>query len=349
MGLGLALFLGSGAEASPAPLSPAGADARRPSVAVSTGVDIHVVWEQSGGIWHRWQRDGVWSDPQQIVPEGEDPVLAAGPGDIIYLAWSQVFGGNFEVFASRWDGSTWSPGQNVSSNGGGSATPALVVSPGGDVHLFWSDTTPGTATIYHAVSSDGLAWPSATPISAAQGLNPTAVFAPDGTLQLAWQHRAGFAAKNRIWTSTLQQSVWQAPVPLTDGSAHAISPRLASGPGQTLLTWQEGDGIRLAAWQDGSWQILRSETGRQPAIALTDNGFLYWAWSDGKELLARHRFHLWSQLSHWGQSAFGSGETDLTARGRQVYKVWTQNNGQNRQVYFDITALGNTYLPSFFK
>jgi len=350
MGIGLALLLSGGAEASPLTLSSAGADARHPDIVISAGNTTHVVWEQDGGIWHRMQRNGVWTQPVQIVAEGEHPALAVAPtGDIVYLAWSQIFGGNFEIFSSRWNGSAWSAGQNVSSNDGGSATPTIAVAASGDVHLLWSDTSPGIPTIYHAVSTDGLVWPTATPLTDAHGANPTAVFADDGTLHVAWQYRASFAEKNRIWTSSFQSS-WQTPTPLTDGSTHALAPRLAANPTRTLLTWQEGDQSHLAARQKGVWQTLRSESGQEPAVSLTDSGFAYWAWADGKGLQARYWYGgSWSNALRWAKNPYGSGDPALAAHGNKVYEVWTENDGQNWRVIFDVIPLGNLYMPIVLK
>ena len=331
------------------PISPAGADARHPAIAITSGNTIHVVWEQDGGLWHSFRQAGTWSQPVEIVAEGEDPTLAASPtGEFVYLAWSQVFGGDFEVFASRWDGSEWSEGQNVSSNDGGSATPALVIAPNGVVNLFWSDTSPGAATIYQAQSSDGLTWPTALPVPDATGTNPTATFAPDGSLLLAWQYRAGFGEAFKIWTSRYNGD-WQAPTALTDGSQHALAPQLAANASSVALTWQDGDNVRLATWQANSWQPDSLFSGQQPALALTTNGFTYWAWERPDHLEARYRYAGWSGPITWAESAESSGDIALASAGGRVHAVWAEQTSQGWRVYHNATSLTNAYTPLILK
>ncbi len=345
LGAGLVLALYRGAEASPLLLSPAGVDARHPEIVVSAGQSVHVVWEQDGGIWHRMRRQGVWTAPTRIVASGEHPTLAAAPsGDIVYLAWSQVFGDNLEIFASRWDGSSWSVGQNVSSNDGGSATPALAVAPTGDVHLLWSDTSSGSPILYHAVSPDGLAWPDVTPLPDLRGSNPTAVFGPDGALHVAWQYRPSFSEKNRIWTSSLQ-GTWRTPVALTDGSTHALAPRLAANATQMALTWQEGSKVRLAEWRNNAWQSWLIDKGLGADVGLTQNGTLLWTWTSSQGVHYRFWHGAWSSTYDWGQSAQSRADARLATAGNQTYAVWTENDGQNWQVLFDELSPANLYMP----
>ena len=349
IGLGLVLLLILPVTATSQPISPAGTDARHPAIAFTTARTVHVVWEQEGGIWHSYRETGTWTQPSEIIAEGEDPTLAASPtSEFVYLAWSQVFDGNLEVFASRWNGSDWSEGQNVSSNDGGSATPALAIAPNESVHLFWSDTSPGAATIYHAQSSDGLTWPTALPVPDAIGSNPSTVFSPDGNLQLAWQNRASFSDPFRIWTSRYNGS-WHSPVVLTGGSQHAFAPQLAANASSTALTWQDGDQVRLATWQSNSWQPDSMFSGQQPALALTANGFTYWAWEQKDHLGSRYRYAGWSDSINWAESAQDSGDIAVANSGSQVDVVWAEQAAQGWQVYHKAIDLSNTYTSLILK
>ena len=265
-------------------------------------------------------------------------------GEIVYLAWSQVFDGNFEVFTSRWNGHSWSESQNVSSNDGGSATPTFAISSNGGVHLLWSDTSPGSSTIYHAQSSDGLTWPTALPISAAVGANPTAAFAADGVLHLAWQHRTNFSERIRIWYSNYDED-WSVPAPLTDGSQHALAPQLAAGPADLALTWQQGDVVVFASWQGSSFQPDLIEDGQQPVLALAQNHFTYWAWERQTNLGARFRYAGWSDPITWAQTAPESGDIALASYGDQIHFVWAEQTGDGWRIFYDATTLGNSFAP----
>ncbi len=334
----------------PTPLSPAGQDARHPAIAVTkTGV-VHVVWEQNGGLWTSRLEQSGWTAPEQVAAEGESPALAAAPvGDEVYLAWAQEFGGDYEIFTRRWNGSQWSNPQNVSNNDGGSAAPTFAIATNGEIHLIWADTSAGEETLYHAMSTDGVAWPTASAIPNARGGNPTAVFAADGSLHVAWQHRAGFGKKLRIWATTYATS-WQTPVVLTDGAEHALNPTLAAGPGRTLLAWEEGGQTKLAAFEQGGWQVKAAETGRDPALGVNAHDVAYWAWETDAEFRRRFGLGGWSDILSWAVEAQNRGDLALVMNEGQAHMVWAERGkGGSWQVLYDSETLSMLYQPMLLR
>lgn len=329
--------------AAPIPVSPAGTDAGRPVVAVSASGAIHIVWEQDDGIWHRMQAGGTWS-ASEWVGDGESPAIAVAPqGDVVYVAWSGLFDGNYEIFTRRWDGAGWSEGQNVSGNDGGSTAPAFAVSQAGAIHLIWSDTSPGAATLYHAESGDGLIWPNAAPIPNAPGSNPSAAISPDGRLAVVWQHRASFAERLRIWQAWFDGD-WSTPVSLTDGSSQALAPQLAVDAQRLLLTWQEGERVRVAAATSVGWTPLAESSGRYPALAVTMPGDLYWGWEEDDALHARFQSGGWSATYPLGAAPARS--LRVTTRGQVVHQTWSTQTDSAWQIVYDTTTLTRIFLPS---
>lgn len=75
----------------------------------------------------------------------EFPSLAAGPGDTLYVAWSDGRNGDEDVFVRRSDddGGTWSPAKRVNDNPKGDGTsqyvPRVDVSPDGRVDVLYLD------------------------------------------------------------------------------------------------------------------------------------------------------------------------------------------------------------------
>ncbi len=333
--------------ATPLPISPAGKDAAAPAIVVSAAGAIHVAWEQEGGIWCRSQRNGVWSDAVQVASEGEHPTLAAAPDEeTLYLAWSQEFGGNYEVFSRRWDAvDGWSAPKNVSSNDGGSSSPALAVSADGHVHLIWADTSPGVSTLYHAVSSDGLSWPVALPIADALGGNPAVVFADDGEMVVAWQYRASFADNLRIWTARYRNGAWTTPVALTDGSQHALAPNLSANARRLALVWQEGDRVKLAFWSNNAWQVAVTQPGLRPAVAITDAGLVQWDWETDNGLASQFGLAGWTSPAYWAQNSARSGDLALAAHGQVISAVWMENQNGNNRIFHNSNAFATINLP----
>ncbi len=327
------------------PISPAGVDAAAPAIAMTRQGSIHIVWEQNGGLWYRNWRNETWSAPAEIVAEGENPALASDPyGEIVYLAWEQEFGGNYEIFARKWNSvSGWSAPHNVSSNNGGSSSPALATSLDGKVHLVWADTTPGASTIYHAISADGESWPLALPIANARGGAPTAAFAPGGVLHIVWQHRASFADNLRIWTARYAGSAWSAPKVITDGSQQAYAPDMAGNGGRVALVWQEGDRARLALLNGAAWQVDVSQTGSGPSAAINGDGVAEWAWETGSGLARQFGRAGWTTPQTWGSP--GGKELDLASHNGRVGIVWVENQDGVDRVFYNSDPLATMMQP----
>ncbi len=336
-------------QASPAgvsvPVSPAGKIASAPAIAVTRQGSVHIVWQQDGGLWYRNWRNGVWSAIEQVAVEGESPTLATDPyGEIVYLAWEQEFGGNYEIFARKWDSvNGWSAPHNVSSNDGGSSAATLAVSPTGQIHLIWADTTPGTSTLYHAISTDGESWPVALPITNAKGSNPAAAFDAAGALHVAWQYRASFAENLRIWTARYANNAWSAPVAITDGSQQAFSPDMAGHGGRIALVWQEGTQVKLALLGNSGWVVNNTQTGSAPAVAINSHGVIEWAWVTNTGLARQFGLSGWTTPTTW--SLAGSNALDLATKNTSIGIVWIQNDNGSDRVFYNSENLATMYQP----
>ena len=88
---------------------------------------------------------GVLPTRRFLVFLPEFPSLAAGPGDTLYVAWSDGRNGDEDVFVRRSDddGRTWSPAKRVNDNPKGDGTsqyvPRVDVSPDGRVDVLYLD------------------------------------------------------------------------------------------------------------------------------------------------------------------------------------------------------------------
>jgi hypothetical protein len=331
------------------PIATSGQQSAAPAIAIGPENVVHIAWEQEDGIWYRRWQLGHLTPLMHISAEGKNPTLAVDPyDDIAYLAWEQAFAGNYEIFTRKWDAlQGWSAPHNVSNNAGGSTSPTLVVSSMGMVHLLWSDTTPGSNTLYHAISSNGESWPVATPIDAARGSHPSAAIDAQGVLHVAWQYRASFADNLRIWTSSKVDGVWLSPVALTDGTSQAFSPQLRSRDDKMLLVWQEGTQSILATMQDSGWQQARAQAGAAPAVAISGQGAVEWAWQTAQGL-AREYHHAvqWPRIN-W--SVPGARHVALAAQDDCFGLVWIQGQDANSQVFFTYDRPVTTYQPIFYK
>ena len=327
------------------PISPVNASIDHPTLAITRQGSIHIAWAQDDGIWYRQWRNGQWSAIQQLAASGKNPTLAVDPfGEVVYLAWEQLFDGNYEIFTRRWDPiQGWSPSHNASDNDGGSTSPTFAVSPEGVIHLIWADTTPGTSTLYHAISTDGLAWPTALPIDQTKGSHPTAAFDAQGTLHVAWQYRTDFTDNLRIWTASYTGQSWSQPQALTDGTTHAFAPEMAGQAGRVALAWQEGNQARLALLDQNRWQVVQTQPGESPDVAITAQGITEWAWRTDQGLARQFGISQWTHPQTW--AAPDGRQVALTAQGSQVGMVWIQGPDTARQVFYNQDILATMYQP----
>ncbi len=329
----------------PAPVSPADKNASAPAVAMTQQGSIHIVWEQDGGLWYRNWRNGAWSTIEQVAAEGETPTLAADPyGEIVYLAWGQEFGGNYEIFSRKWDSvNGWSASHNVSSNDGGSSSPDLAVGRDGKVHLIWADTTPGASVLYHAISADGESWPVALPIPNAKGGEPAIAIDADGVLQVAWQYRASFAENLRIWTTSYENGAWQSPLALTDGARQAFAPDMAANSGRVALAWQEGSDVKLASLRTNGWQVAVTQNGEDPAVTLAGNGGLEWAWETNAGLSSQFGWDSLTTPASWSDPS--GTDLALASAGDAIGVVWVEKQGDKDLVFYKAAKLTTMYQP----
>jgi hypothetical protein len=105
----------------------------------------------------------------------------------------------------------------------------------------------------------------------------------------------------------------------------------------------------LAHWQTNFWQPDSIFSGQQPALALTDNGFTYWAWEQTDRLAARYRYAGWSEPVIWAESAEDNGDLALTDTTNQAHVVWVEQTSQGWQVFYDASNLTNAYTPLILK
>ena len=136
-----------------------------PAIAVS-GNNVHVVWDDNtpgnSDIFYRRSTNSGSTFPNVIknvssnTEVSELPAIAAS-GNIVHVVWADNTGLNYNILYRRStdDGTTF-PNliKNLSNNVGTSQGPVIAVS-GNNVHVAWTDNTPGNPDILYRRSTDG--------------------------------------------------------------------------------------------------------------------------------------------------------------------------------------------------
>ncbi len=141
------------------------------AVAAASGGETYLAWvdardggpqvyagELDDALQLRWSTR--ISDADQLVT---DPSLVVTPAGELWVAWTALHAGVYEVEWSRRDvRGDWSAPQMVSHDDRRrSSEPELTTGPGGRVHIAWSDRYTGVRLIFHRTYAD-TAWTAIT-------------------------------------------------------------------------------------------------------------------------------------------------------------------------------------------
>jgi hypothetical protein len=286
---GLAAFA-----AAPFNVSASPANSRSPALAVSDNT-VHVLWEESGRVYHRFCRSGLWSSSRSVAT-GEQPSVVVDASGVAHLVLVNEFGGNYEIYYCRWSGTVWTLPRNVSNTSGVSSAPALAIASDGTLHVVWADNTPGYNVIYHGYWN-GTYWLN-EPIPYAMGGAPTVEVSKSGVVRVAWQDRDDPAAPYEVYHSQFDGKSWSLPENLSDSATgQSIIPTIAvDDQGQAHVLWQERVNGQYAIYYTygrvGYWSVperVSQENGDAylPSVAVGAGAIVYAGWDEGT--IARYR------------------------------------------------------------
>ena len=299
-------------------------------------MDVHVVWEEGGRVFHRFSRDGLWS-AQRPVATGEQPAIVVDDGGVAHLIFVNEFGGNFEIYYCRWNGTSWSLPRNVSNTSGVSSAPALALGQTGALHVVWADNTPGFSVIYHA-RWDGVYWIN-EPIPNATGGAPAIAVEVDDSLHIAWQDRDGPSSPYDIYHCQSSAAGWSLPENLSDSSEEpSLIPSIVADARRIChVAWQErANGryaIQCARGTTGAWSAPEvvsdgESDANLPCIAVNQSSAVYLGWEESSRLLYRQKAQggdLWSAAAIVASDTAGVSDLQLAPdNAGRLHAVWTQ-------------------------
>ncbi|NPA90588.1 MAG: hypothetical protein GXO55_03955 [Chloroflexi bacterium] len=173
---------------------------------------VHVVWEDGGWIYHAWQEpDGVWHAPTRIF-FGITPAVAFDQDNVIHMVFVAKVVGNYEIYYTSFRDGHWSWPRPISFTPGASYSPrlAVTISPKGELHVVWNDTSKGRDIIYHAVfDHDRNIWLNA-PLPSARGKSPIIYVDREGTFHVVWQGPDADGVRN-VFYMYCQGGRWALP------------------------------------------------------------------------------------------------------------------------------------------
>ncbi len=137
-----------------------------------------------------WVARGLAATPEPLTPPGQDLFRSAISEDAaggIWVVWSAQVNANWDLYARRFDGKTWSASERLTTAPGPDIFHVLTRDSAGRLYLAWQSFRGGQSDIYLRVY-DGRRWGPEVQVSTdlANDWEPAIAAGPQGQVTVAW-------------------------------------------------------------------------------------------------------------------------------------------------------------------
>jgi len=336
-------------------------NAYSPQIAIDSNGNALAVWYQYDGtrysIWANRFDGSSWGSATLIETDNAgnaySPQIAIDSNGNALAVWQQYDGTRYNIWANRFDGSSWGSATLIETDNAGTAySPQIAIDSNGNALAVWYQYD-GTRNNIWANRFDGSSWGSATLIetdNAGTAYSPQIAIDSNGNALAVWYQHGG--TRNNIWANRFDGSSWgSATLIESDNAGSAYSPQIAiDSNGNALAVWYQHDGTRYNIWAnhfDGSsWgsatliEIDNAGSASSPQIAIDSNGnaLAVWYQSDGT------RNNIWANRfdgSSWGSATLIETDNAGHAYFPQIaiddngnaLAVWDQYDGTRNNIW----------------
>jgi hypothetical protein len=337
-----------------------------PKVTADDAGFAYAIWRQDEGRMMRFttNEDGKWATPENItkgevrLKEGAWPELTVDTKGNVFIVYTAVTDGNYEIVGKRRRGQTWDPHENVSKTqaaGSVSATPMVDVR-NNDYFVHWQDDIdrPEGAVYWRTYvrykeGGEGNRWIGAGAVGSANGRDygPEAAMDINGAMYAVSGNRHGgisniyfFENKtpkvNATWSNVMNIS---GPTGVKDAE-----PQIAcDNEGNVYVVWMQ---VKGGNWEvffrkriNGVWQNIENVSNTSgvsefPTVAADRvTGKVYVAWHDNTpgnwEILFREfDGKEWKDVQNVSKSGSASARPDIYCDGGGgVHLVFLERTG----------------------
>ncbi len=297
--------------------------------------------------------------------DSELSAIAADSNGHLHVVWADKTPGNEEIFykKSTDQGSTWGPNQRLTSNSGTSLSPAIAVDGLDNIHVVWTDNTPGNDEIcYKKSTNGGSIWAPSRRLTWTPGgsINPAIAIDTSGTLNVVWNDATPGNWEVYFKKSTNEGSTWTPTQRLTFTSGLSYNEAIAVDPSGNLhVLWSSdapgNEEIYYKRSTDGgsSWtpsQRLTWNSGwsRGSVIAADVSGNIHAVWADvtpgNWEIYYKKSMDggsTWTpnQRLTWNSGYSGSPAIAVDASGN-LHLAWNDDTSYNWEIYYKSSTTG---------
>ena len=282
-----------------------------PTVAVDSGNNIHVVWQDDTPgnfeIYYKKSTDGggSWTVKRMTWNSGNsaNPTAKADTSGNIHVFFDDSNPGNAEIFhkKSTDGGINWTT-KRVTWNSENSMNADIFFDASGNIHLVWGDNTPGNVEIFYKKSTDG----GATWV---------------GTKRLCWNSEPSNDPKIALDGSGNIHVVWH---DYTPGHFEIYYSKSSDG-GSTWTT-------KRMTW---------SEVSMYPAISINSSGHIHVFWAGGFPYTELYFNTSTDGGSTWGGAkrlTWNSGSSSYPEiaidSSENIHLVWHDSSPGNFEIYY---------------
>jgi len=321
--------------------------------------------------WSFTTADVAWSTAELIetnnAGDADSPRVAFDGNGNAIAVWSQYDGARDNIWASRFDGTSWDAAELIETDNAGDAYGHKIAFDGnGNAIVVWSQYD-GVSNNIWANRFDGTSWGAATLIetdNAGDAYSPVIAFDGNGNALAAWFQSDG--VRNNIWANRFDGTSWGAATLIeTDNAGGASAPKITfDGNGNAIAVWHQSDGARSNIWAnrfDGtSWgaaTLIETDNAGEavfPDIAFDGNGNALAVWSQSDGI----RANIWANRfdgTSWGTATLietdDAGEAvfpDIAFDSNgNALAAWHQSDGVRNNIWanrFDGTSWGTATL-----
>jgi hypothetical protein len=341
-----------------------------PAVAVGSTGSVHVAWTDytpgNPEIYYKKSGDGgaTWGPNKRLTWTSGDsfaPAIGIDSGGGVHILWYDSTPGNYEIFYKRSPdgGATWGSVQRLTSTTGDSRFPVMAIDPGDDIHIGWSDDTPGNPDIYYRRSTNGgSGWGAVQRLTWTAGNSQTPALAAGSAsdVHVAWIDDTPGNPELHYRRSTDGGAAWDAVQRLSSTAGKSYSPALAMNSINAVYVFWEDDtpgNYELhyrrspdagATWNAAQRLTWTSGDSFSPAAAMTSGNNLHVVWSDysagNPDLYSRVRpagSSTWSAVQRltWTPEDSAAPAMAVDSSGN-IHVFWSDFSPGNYEIYYKI-------------
>jgi hypothetical protein len=293
------------------------------------------------------------------IPSGQ----AAGTDYRVRISQGAVEDFSDSNFTITSGAAVWTASQRLTWNSGSSARPTAAVDASGNLHLVWSDNSPGNYEIYYKKST-GTGWATAKRLTSTSGPSqcPTIAVSSSGALHAVYWDETGGNAEVYYLRSTDGGTTWAAARRLTWTAGPSNYPSLAvDSSGAVHAVWQDNTPgsyeiyYRKSADGGATWGMATRLTwnlgsSTRPAIAVNASGHIHLVWQDdtpGKaEIYSKKSTDggtTWTANKRltWTSGASTSPSLSIDSSGN-LHVAWQDDTPGNNEIYYSRSTDGGS-------